>query len=214
MRFLSKLQYKQVSSGDSSSELDEDETKGFLDGKHKEATFSAPSSRRTLILVTIANAIILAITTTLFSIWFYKSNIALNAPYRATAPYSPVHSLFDLSPTLKKINGAFYPRKAGNSIAREQPNPVADAQWDEWELTRVYPVSADVIRKMGKDPETVAKLEDSVWGLGDDKYATIFDVYHQVHCLNSLRHIAYGGYCEYFLFCFGSESGYREEERC
>ncbi|KAF2115898.1 hypothetical protein BDV96DRAFT_646073 [Lophiotrema nucula] len=42
--------------------------------------------------------------------------------------------------------------------------------------------------------ETVAKLENDVWGLGDDAYATIFDVYHQVHCLNSLRHIAYGDY--------------------
>jgi hypothetical protein len=207
MSFLSKLQYKRVESQNSSSDLDEDERKGFLDGTHKEVPFTPPSSRRMLILVTIINAIILLITTSLFSIWFYKSNIVLNAPYRATAPYSPVHSLFDLSPTLKKINGAFYPRRTGNSIAREQPNPIADAQWDEWELTRVYPVSADVIRKMGKNPETVAKLEDSVWGLGDDKYATIFDVYHQVHCLNSLRHIAYGEYCEYSLSCCGLELG-------
>ncbi|KAF2033088.1 hypothetical protein EK21DRAFT_45679, partial [Setomelanomma holmii] len=47
---------------------------------------------------------------------------------------------------------------------------------------------------LGKDPTTVTKLEDDIWGLGDDAYATIFDVYHQVHCLNSLRHIAYGEY--------------------
>lgn len=201
MSFLSKFQYKAVSTRSSSSDTDTDseETKGFLSGSQTQNPNLTPLSRRLIILITAINALILLITTTLFSVWFYKSHIVLNASYRAITPYSPVHSLFDLSPTFKKINGTFYPSKAGNSIAREQPNPIADAQWDEWELTRVYPVSADVIRKMGKDPETVAKLEDEVWGLGEDKYATIFDVYHQVHCLNSLRHIAYGEYCEYLF---------------
>jgi hypothetical protein len=55
-------------------------------------------------------------------------------------------------------------------------------------------VSREELRKMGVDPSTAAKLEDDVWGLGDDAYASIFDVYHQVHCLNSLRRIAYGDY--------------------
>lgn len=202
MSFLSKFQYKAVSTRSSSSDTDTDseETKGFLSGSQTQNANLIPSSRRLILLTTALNALILLITTIIFSIWFYKSHIVLNASYRVITPYSPVHSLFDLSPTQKKINGAFYPSKTGNSIAREQPNPIADAQWDEWELTRVYPVSADVIRKMGKDPETVAKLEDEVWGLGDDKYATIFDVYHQVHCLNSLRHVSYGEYCEYILF--------------
>ncbi|KAI1559509.1 tat pathway signal sequence, partial [Pyrenophora tritici-repentis] len=82
----------------------------------------------------------------------------------------------------------------GGSIARQQPNPDSDAIWDEWELTRVYPATREDIIKMGTDPSTVAKLKDDVWGLGDDAYATIFDVYHQIHCLNSLRHIAYSNY--------------------
>ncbi|OAG13117.1 uncharacterized protein CC84DRAFT_1078602 [Paraphaeosphaeria sporulosa] len=47
---------------------------------------------------------------------------------------------------------------------------------------------------MGKDYTTVAKLEDKDWGLGDNAYAAIFDVYHQLHCLNSLRKVVYGGY--------------------
>lgn len=103
--------------------------------------------------------------------------------------------MVDLEASVKKLNGTFYPQKDGGSIARQQPNPEADATWDEWELTRVFPVTKDDIIKMGKDPSTVTKLEDDVWGLGDDAYAAIFDVYHQIHCLNSLRHIAYGDYC-------------------
>ncbi len=47
---------------------------------------------------------------------------------------------------------------------------------------------------MGKDPSTVTKLEDAEWGLGDDAYVGAFDVYHQIHCLNSLRRNAYRGY--------------------
>ncbi|KAF2011565.1 hypothetical protein BU24DRAFT_435969 [Aaosphaeria arxii CBS 175.79] len=47
---------------------------------------------------------------------------------------------------------------------------------------------------MGKDPSTATKLEDEIWGLGDDAYATILDVYHQVHCLNSLRKLVYPDY--------------------
>lgn len=74
------------------------------------------------------------------------------------------------------------------------PNVAADEIWDEWELTRVFPLTKNDIIKMGKDPRYVAKLENDLWGLGDDAYVGTFDVYHQLHCLNSLRHIAYGTY--------------------
>lgn len=78
------------------------------------------------------------------------------------------------------------------SIARAMPNPASDALWEEIELARVIPVTRAQIMKMGKDPSTVTKLEDDVWGLGDDSYAATFDLYHQLHCLNALRRIAYG----------------------
>lgn len=34
-------------------------------------------------------------------------------------------------------------------------------------------------------------FQDEVFGLGDDAYASIFDVYHQLHCLNMLRRLIY-----------------------
>lgn len=80
------------------------------------------------------------------------------------------------------------------SIARQMPNPESDALWEEWELTRILPITREQVTKLGKDPETAVKLEDSLWGLGDDAYAAQFDVFHQLHCLNSLRQIAYGSY--------------------
>lgn len=101
--------------------------------------------------------------------------------------------MVDLGGSIKKFNGTLFPPKHP-SLGRQMPNVAADQIWEELELTRVLPVSrADIIR-MGKDPSTVAKLEDSVWGLGDDAYVTVLDVYHHLHCLNSLRRIAYGAY--------------------
>lgn len=80
------------------------------------------------------------------------------------------------------------------SIARLFPNDDADDVWGEWELRRIYPVTRDEILRMGSDPSTAVKLEDVHWGLGDDAYAASWDVYHQLHCLNSLRKMAYSNY--------------------
>lgn len=91
------------------------------------------------------------------------------------------------------VQGTLFPAENA-SIAREMPNPAADAKWSIWEETRWIPISkADVIR-LGKNPDTAFKLEDSLWGLGEDVYAAHLDVFHQLHCLNSLREIAYGTY--------------------
>jgi hypothetical protein len=104
-----------------------------------------------------------------------------------------VYDLLDLEPSLQQVNGSLFPPQHP-SIARQMPNAAADAIWEEWELTRVFPVTRQQIIDMGKDPSTAVKLEDGLWGLGNDAYAAILDVYHQLHCLNSLRQIAYGDY--------------------
>lgn len=101
--------------------------------------------------------------------------------------------MVDLQPQVKLVNGTLFPPK-DLSIARQPPNHEADELWWEYELLRVMPVTKETIVKLGKDPATAVKLEDDLWGLGDDAYATVFDVYHQLHCLNSLRKIAYGSY--------------------
>jgi len=103
---------------------------------------------------------------------------------------APLHDLINLEPSIKRVNATLYPPH-DPSIARQPPNDAADAIWEEYELTRFFPVTAAQIRAMGKDPRTVAKLEDDQWGLGDDAYVAILDVFHQLHCLNALRHIAY-----------------------
>jgi hypothetical protein len=41
------------------------------------------------------------------------------------------------------------------SVGRQQTNPEADAVWAEWELVRTVVVTADDIRKIGKNPASV-----------------------------------------------------------
>lgn len=93
--------------------------------------------------------------------------------------------MIDLQPSIKRINGTVHAR--GNiSIARQFPNAEADAIWeDDIELIRPIPVTREQIIKMGKDPDTVAKLEDEVWGLGDNAYVAALDIFHNLHCLNT-----------------------------
>ncbi|KAI1208022.1 uncharacterized protein F4807DRAFT_462113 [Annulohypoxylon truncatum] len=145
------------------------------------------------ILLTIINIVLFSISLALFSAARGQRN-RLNAELRQASTHSPVFERVDLEMKPKIVQGTLFPAKQGASIARELPNPAADELWDEWELSRFYPLTQDDIIRMGKDPSTVPKLENSEWGLGDDAYVGAFDVYHQIHCLNALRRTAYSGY--------------------
>ncbi|XDG10127.1 hypothetical protein ABKA04_009742 [Annulohypoxylon sp. FPYF3050] len=145
------------------------------------------------VLITITNIVFFSISLALFSAARSQKS-PLNAELRQASTYSPVFDRVDLEMRPRVVQGTLFPAKEGASIARELPNPMADELWHEWELSRFYALTREDIVRMGKDPSTVTKLEDSEWGLGDDAYVGAFDVYHQIHCLNTLRHNAYRGY--------------------
>ena len=93
--------------------------------------------------------------------------------------------MIDLEPSIKKINGSIFPY-GDSSIARQFPNSAADAIWDEdIELIRPIPIMREQVLKLGKNPDTVAKFDDSEWGLGDDAYVAALDIFHDLHCLNA-----------------------------
>ncbi|EGX94895.1 hypothetical protein CCM_03166 [Cordyceps militaris CM01] len=106
----------------------------------------------------------------------------------------PIFDLVDLEPSIRLINGTVVAPEHP-SIARQFPNSEADAQWEQdIDLIRPIAITREQIIKMGKNPETVAKLEDQDWGLGDNAYVAALDVFHNLHCLNTLRRAAYGTY--------------------
>lgn len=103
----------------------------------------------------------------------------------------PLYDLFDLNIREYTVAGTLYPG-IERPVARQMPNHEAEAVWDEWELTRVFPITGDEVLRLGKDLETAVQLEDKYFGRGDNMYAATFDVYHQLHCINMLRWYAYG----------------------
>lgn len=96
----------------------------------------------------------------------------------------------DLRTEVKRMNGSLFQPK-DMSVARQKPNKAADKIWHEWEVSRPFPIASADIRRLGKDVETAVKLEDDIWGLGDDAYVGTLDIFHQLHCLNLLRQMIF-----------------------
>lgn len=105
----------------------------------------------------------------------------------------PLYDALDLDIHTIQVNGTFFPPEHA-TIPRQLPNPAADAVWEDYEKVRPIPLTRSQIVRIGKDPTTVAKLEDKLWGLGSDAYIADLDVFHQLHCLNTMRQYAYADY--------------------
>jgi hypothetical protein len=119
----------------------------------------------------------------------------LHIPSRPSLKKSPgpVFDALDLGLHTIQINGTLFPPEQP-TIARQMPNPAADKVWHDYEKVRPIPLTKSQIIRIGKDPATVAKFDDKIWGLGDDAYVADLDVFHQLHCLNTLRSLAYANY--------------------
>ncbi|KAH8671704.1 hypothetical protein BX600DRAFT_510367 [Xylariales sp. PMI_506] len=172
---------------------DDEDNKRFIGASREHVPIVIRRPNKTWIVLTIVNVLVLLLSV-LSWVFQYQHRYLLNADLRRVSSYSPIHDLLDLELHTATVNGTFFPDRKHPSLARQMPDPSADEIWEEWELTRVFPITREQVVKLGKNPETAAKLENDIWGLGDDAYIGVFDVYHQLHCLNSLRQIAYGSY--------------------
>ncbi|KAI0530302.1 tat pathway signal sequence [Xylaria digitata] len=117
----------------------------------------------------------------------------MNTELRRASTYSPVYDSINLNLHEVQINGTFYPPEQP-SIARQMPNRAADSVWEDYERVRPVRLTRSQLIRMGKDPSNVSRYEDKHWGYGDDAYVGDLDVFHQLHCLNTLRHYAYADY--------------------
>ncbi|KAF5622329.1 hypothetical protein F52700_10592 [Fusarium sp. NRRL 52700] len=82
------------------------------------------------------------------------------------------------------------PSKWRNSL---KPDPEVDEAWEDLEIIRVFPITEAEVRRLGKDPELLVKFPQE-YGLGDNAYMAQIDMFHQIHCLNLLRHLAWAEY--------------------
>ncbi|KAK7964018.1 hypothetical protein PG988_010992 [Apiospora saccharicola] len=87
------------------------------------------------------------------------------------------------------------------SVYRGPPGPETDAAWARVANSEMIVVSTADIVRLGKDPATTVRAP-AAWGLGPDAHLGVFDVFHQVHCLNALRRGIY--YEHYFAPALGA----------
>jgi len=94
----------------------------------------------------------------------------------------------------KHVDGSLFqtdnPSRFRNGLS---PSKEVDDAWAQLEWIRTFPITADDVRGIGKDPELTVKFPPE-YGFGDDAYVAQLDLFHQLHCLNLLRHIAWGEY--------------------
>lgn len=76
-------------------------------------------------------------------------------------------------------------------IFSKEPTPEVDEAWNRltpnpWTIA----ISREDVEKLGRDPSRAAKWPESM-GMGPEAYVARVDVFHQIHCLNSLRREIY-----------------------
>ena len=92
----------------------------------------------------------------------------------------------------KQVQGELFPT-ANPLLGRLEPGPEADAIWLDYEIQRSFAVSREEVIAMGKDPEKTVKYPPD-FGVGDDAYMAGMDIFHQLHCFNSIRKEAFKDY--------------------
>ncbi|KAF4953701.1 hypothetical protein FGADI_5809 [Fusarium gaditjirri] len=113
---------------------------------------------------------------------------------RKTSFYSPVLDSIKFKMKPIETEGGLFeaknPSKWRNSL---KPDPEVDEAWEDLEIIRVFPITEAEVRRLGKDPELLVKFPPE-YGLGDNAYMAQIDMFHQIHCLNLLRHLAWSEY--------------------
>lgn len=75
------------------------------------------------------------------------------------------------------------------SIFRQDPSEEVDAAWSHLGDTRLFPLTRQEVLSLGKKPEDIVRFPES-FGLGE-AYAGRLEVFHQIHCLDTLRREAH-----------------------
>ncbi|PLB38961.1 oxidase ustYa family protein [Aspergillus candidus] len=183
---------------ESSSPSDRDSEKGLLTGSLPQESdrccpragrWSLRSSAWT-IWITCFNVMVLC-----GSVLFLMSPLSSQAclqhlstqdKWKATSAYAPILERFDIPRVDRITNGSLYDSEPP-SILRIPQGDEADDEWFRIS-SGVFPIliSAEEIRRLGKDPSLAVRVPDE-FGFGPDAYLAQTEVFHLLHCLDMLR---------------------------
>ncbi|KAF2169662.1 hypothetical protein M409DRAFT_20077 [Zasmidium cellare ATCC 36951] len=113
----------------------------------------------------------------------------MNQKLKDTSFYSPVLDQLEIPLIETKSFGAFFEDVDNPSLFRQPPSPEVDAAWDDLEWIGRFYVTDEEVVKLGKDPSITVKSPRH-----PGKNIAIVTVFHELHCLNSLRKALYPEY--------------------
>ena len=79
------------------------------------------------------------------------------------------------------------------AIYRLPPSPEVDLAWDRISDVQAILIDSNEVENLGKDPLKTVRAPER-WGFGSDAHWAEIDVFHQIHCLNSIRQSLYRDY--------------------
>ncbi|KAF5548564.1 hypothetical protein FPHYL_9895 [Fusarium phyllophilum] len=143
----------------------------------------------------ILNLLLFLISLGLFAAASFRFSSESEMDYiRQMSFYSPVLDSINFKMRPIETEGGLFeaknPSKWRNSL---KPDPEVDEAWEDLEIIRVFPITEAEVRRLDKDPELLVKFPQE-YGLGDNAYMAQIDMFHQIHCLNLLRHLAWAEY--------------------
>ncbi|KAI1410527.1 hypothetical protein F5Y13DRAFT_201982 [Hypoxylon sp. FL1857] len=126
-------------------------------------------------------------------------------PSSSNTAYSPVLNFIDLPFSPKRVDARLYPNFSDPAaIYMGKPSKDVDDAWNRIEDNMIFGITRDDVVRIGKDPGISVKFNPE-WGQGDDLYMAEVDVFHQIHCLNSLRKALIFNYEYYYYDLYGFE---------
>ncbi|KAH0172975.1 hypothetical protein KCU67_g1499, partial [Aureobasidium melanogenum] len=101
-----------------------------------------------------------------------------------------------LQPSAKRIDGRLFSlNESQNWQLLQPPSPAVDAAWDRLsaEGREIITVSSETLRVLGYDPALYFQAPAD-WGFNSGSYPVQIDVFHQIHCLDTIRKFAHHDY--------------------
>ncbi|KAE9376386.1 hypothetical protein N431DRAFT_462223 [Stipitochalara longipes BDJ] len=116
---------------------------------------------------------------------------------KITSTYSPIFGKLPISLTTRKSNGSFWPQNPP-SIYQLPPSPEVDAAWSRLSDTHGIALTALELESMGKETAESWPYPSSYHIPGhsaqETTYMGLINVFHQIHCLDIFRKLAWPDY--------------------
>ncbi|TAQ86498.1 hypothetical protein B7494_g5170 [Chlorociboria aeruginascens] len=154
--------------------------------------------------VSIVLAVLITVPiTVLVSQWL---GIGSKTSLDQTMAWSPVMECISLPFHRQQIDSRLYPEPTDpTAIYQAPPSPEVDKAWNRIGDNMIFGISREEVIRVGKDPDMILKVNPEWDEIPSDLYMAEVDVFHQIHCLNSLRKALITNYDHYWGSRYGFE---------